>query len=83
MAGVMNMARQGESEIFDSAWATALTLLMLRLFFFKKHKNAESFVNLLNWPYWYSLESSCRVLSDEYPYTRVSVIFQLFLALLY
>ena len=27
---------------------------------------------------WYSLESSCWVLSNEYPYVRVSVILQLF-----
>ena len=28
---------------------------------------------------WYSLDSSLRVLSDEYPFARVSVIFQFFL----
>ena len=31
---------------------------------------------------WYSLESSCRVLSDEYPFARVSVIFQRFCIIL-
>ena len=29
-------------------------------------------------PSWYSLESSCWVLSDEYSFARVSVIFQVF-----
>ena len=33
--------------------------------------------------FWYSLESSRWVLSDEYPYARVSVIFQLFCIILY
>ena len=28
---------------------------------------------------WYSLDSSCWVLSEEYPFTRVSVIFQVFM----
>ena len=31
---------------------------------------------------WYSLDSSCWVLSDEYPYARVSVIFQDFCTIL-
>ena len=30
------------------------------------------------WSCWYSLDSSRRALSNEYPYARVSVIFQVF-----
>ena len=32
---------------------------------------------------WYSLDSSRQVLSDEYPFDRVSVIFQVFCIILY
>ena len=34
--------------------------------------------NILNLPCWYSLDSSCWVLSDEYPCARVKIIFQVF-----
>ena len=47
---------------------------MLRLFS-SKRKDAKIFEYQQALSCWYSLDSSCGVHSDEYPYTRVSVIF--------
>ena len=55
---------------------------MLRLFC-PKHKNAKIFDNIQTLSCWYSLESYRWVLSDEYPYARVSVIFQHLCIILY
>ena len=55
-----------------------LTLPMRRLYNFRqKHKDKIFFLNTLTLSYWYS-SYFLWVLSDEYPYARVSVIFQLF-----
>ena len=47
-------------------------------YFHPKHKDAKIFENHLNLSNWYSLDSSHCVLSDEYPFTRVSVILRVF-----
>ena len=48
-----------------------------------KHKDAEIFENHLNPACWYSLDSSCWVLLNEYPCARVSVIFEGFCIIWY
>ena len=52
-----------------------LLILLINYFRPYKHKDARFFENNLNPAMWYSLDSSRWVLSDEYPYARVSVIF--------
>ena len=54
-----------------------LTLSMLRIPLFKAN-DAKIFEKLLNPVIWYQLDSSHRVLSDEYPRARVIVIFRFF-----
>ena len=53
-----------------------ITLPILRFFLSDRHKNAKIFENKLISVMCYSLDCSQRVLSDGYPYVRVSVIFQ-------
>ena len=60
-----------------------LTLLMLRLLSFKAQGCKDFWKNIWTLSYWYSLESSCWGLSNEYPFARVSVIFQVFRIILY
>ena len=54
------------------------TLPMLRLLSSKVQECKDILKNISTLSCWYSLDSSHRVLSDEYPYARVSVIFQVF-----
>ena len=56
----------------------ALTLSILRLLSSKAQELKISLQIIITLSSWYSLESPHRVLSDEYPFARVSVIFQLF-----
>ena len=56
-----------------------LTLSMLRLLSSKILKKQKSLKTIQTLSCWYSFESSHWVLSDEYPFARVSVIFQHFL----
>ena len=55
-----------------------LTLPMLRLLLSKTQELEKSLKIIQALSSWYSLESSHRLLSDEYPFARVSVIFELF-----
>ena len=47
--------------------------------FFQRTRTQRFWKNIQTLSCWYSLDSSRWVLSDEYPFARVSVIFQLFL----
>ena len=55
-----------------------LILSMKRLLSSKGTITQNSLKSCLTLPCWYSLDDSCCVLSDEYPFAIVSVIFQLF-----
>ena len=55
-----------------------LTLLMLRLLSSNAQKSKKKMKIILTLSSWYSLESSCWALSDEYPFAMVSIICKLF-----
>ena len=56
---------------------------MLTLLSSKAQEPKDFLITIQTLPYWYSLESSRWVLSDEYLFARVSVIFQVFCIILY
>ena len=53
-----------------------LTLPMLRLLSFKSQERKDPLKTISTLPCWYSWDSSHRVLSDDYPHSRVLVFFR-------
>ena len=70
-------------SISGLAWSLYLTLSMLRVLSFMGEKCEKLLKTIQTLLCWYSLESSRRELSDEYPFARVSVIFQVFCIISY